>query len=128
MSSFLQSIILVSVGGAFGASFRYVLYIVIHLYLPKTFPYGILFVNITGCFLISLVHFASDNAKMAEIFRLFLATGVLGGFTTYSTFNYDMLMAFSKGHFLSATLNLVSTLIGCLIGGFLGLELSKKLF
>jgi CrcB protein len=85
-------------------------------------------VNVVGSFLVGLLmHVALETTLVPPGVRIFLATGVLGGLTTYSTFNYETLVFASEGAWHLAAINLVATLLGCLFAGVLGI-LGGRLF
>jgi protein CrcB len=66
--------------------------------LSADFPFGTLFVNLVGCFFIGFVHsFATLTVRLSPDVRLFLTTGLMGGLTTYSSFNYETLAMFDQG-------------------------------
>jgi len=117
---------LVCLGGALGSGARYLCGIAAVRLLGLGFPWGTLFVNLAGSFLISLVIALSAAAPGAPAMispslRLFLTTGVMGGFTTYSAYNYEVLRLYEDGTFGRAGAYLVATLAGCLCFGALGL-------
>ena len=87
----LQNFILVGFGGLIGSVGRYFCSIVIsRLYPTVTFPYGTLFVNVLGCFFIGFLGGVGANKQLfAEAGRIFLFTGILGGFTTFSAFGLE---------------------------------------
>lgn len=90
--------------------------------LGTGFPYGTLAVNVIGSFLLGVIMQVGMNTSLlSPTLRLTLATGVMGGFTTYSTFNYETLTYLQEGGWLLAGLNLSVTLVACLFFGFLGL-------
>lgn len=92
------------------------------------FPYGTVTVNLLGSFLIAVIlQVGAGPAALSSDLRLALTTGVLGGFTTYSTFNAESLALFERGAVLLGLLNLTVTVVGCLIAGALGLWLGRML-
>jgi CrcB protein len=86
-----------------------------------TFPHGTLLVNIIGCFAIALVMQVSSAAGWPATIRLVLTTGFLGGFTTYSAFNQETLRLVDQGAGGLALLNVLATVGGGLLGGWLGM-------
>ena len=76
---------------------------------------------------VTFMHVGLTTAMMAPTVRLVLATGVMGGFTTYSTFNYETLEYLREGAFGIAALNVAVTLVVCLAAGALGLALARWL-
>ena len=92
------------------------------------FPYATLMVNLLGSFLISAVMGVALASSLIPVnFRIFLTTGILGGFTTYSAFNYETLAAFQERLWWVGGLNLVATVLGCLVAGLLGMLAAKLL-
>jgi len=105
----------VGAGGFLGASLRYALGGFVHRMLPQaTFPWGTLTVNITGCFAIGvLAGLAETRHMMGPQLRLFLLVGLLGGFTTFSTFGNETYMLLRNGESQKA---LASVLISVFCG------------
>lgn len=86
------------------------------------FPYGTISINILGSFLISVIMAMSLSASViSPDLRLALTTGVMGGFTTYSSFNYATVSFLQQGAILLGVLNIVVTVPLCLFAGYLGL-------
>lgn len=85
------------------------------------FPYGTLAVNAIGSFALGvLMQTALTTQLLPPTLRLTLTTGVLGGFTTYSTFNYETLQFFQEGTVLMGLVNILATVLLCLAAGALG--------
>jgi len=83
---------LISLGGALGTAARYLLSVGLLRALGPAFPYGTLAVNVIGSFLLGVIMQAGgDTSPLSPTTRLVLGTGVMGGFTTYSAFNYETL-------------------------------------
>lgn len=124
MSRFL----FICLGGAVGTGARYLVTGWAMSWLGASFPYGTLVVNILGSFLIGIIMPVglSTDILSAEA-RIFLTTGVLGGFTTYSSFNYETIGYFQEGDFFRAIFNLLLMSASCLSAGFAGVFLSRKL-
>jgi fluoride exporter len=120
--------ILICLGGAVGTGARYLIAIGAPRLLGTSLPYGTLIVNVAGSFLLgAIMHIGLTTALMAPGLRLVLATGVMGGFTTYSTFNYETLEYLREGAFAIAALNVAVTVLLCLLAGALGLALARWL-
>jgi CrcB protein len=82
------------------------------------FPFGTLAINAVGSFLLVLILYLSTQAKMISAdTRVILGTGVMGGFTTYSTFNYEVLRFLQEGAYGAAAMYLLGTVGGCLAAG-----------
>ncbi len=113
---------LVCAGGAIGSGARYLVATWAAAAFGTEFPRGTLIVNLVGSFLIAGIFEVSlSSAAISATMRLFLTTGVMGGFTTYSSFNYETLRLFEDGTLGPALLNLALTVVGCLAAGTLGL-------
>jgi len=124
----MQRFLLVCLGGAIGSGLRYLVAIWAGHRLGTTFPYGTLFVNLAGCFLITLImHVALNTAGFSPNLRLLLTTGVMGGLTTYSTFNYETTRLLEDGAMRTAFVNLGVTVLGCFAAGLLGLVVARRL-
>jgi CrcB protein len=94
--------------------------------LGADFPRGTLIVNATGSFVLALL-FALPGTKLGPDLRLFLGAGVMGGYTTYSSFNTETLALFEQGAHGVAVANLALTVVGCLVAGLAGLALGRVL-
>jgi CrcB protein len=86
----MQTLLWVGVGGAIGSMGRFLCHRVIMQWIPHAFPFGTFAVNIIGCFLIGLIFSWNERGEgLAENTRLFLMTGICGGFTTFSAFTLE---------------------------------------
>lgn len=117
--------LLVCLGGAFGSGARYLVSTWVANALGSEFPKGTLAVNVTGSFLLSLVMVAALSGVASPNARLFLGTGVLGGYTTYSSFNHETLALVEQGSLGLAAANVALTVVGCLAAGLAGLALGR---
>jgi CrcB protein len=125
----MRRLALVILGGGFGSGARYLVGGWAARALGSAFPYGTIGINALGSFLITVVMYLSLTANLVgPDLRLLLATGVMGGFTTYSTFNYESLALFQQGAWLMGALNILATVFVCLAAGGLGLMLSRWAF
>ncbi len=119
-------LLLICLGGALGTAARYGMQSASARWLGD-FPFGTLGVNLLGSFAISFVFIFSLNGQLSDTARLALGTGILGGFTTYSSFNLETLRLLDAGAFDKAFIYLSVTLIGCLLCGFAGLLLARMI-
>ena len=119
---------LISLGGALGTVARYLLSVWLLRTLGPAFPYGTLAVNVIGSFLLGVIMQAGlDTTILSPAARVVLGTGVMGGFTTYSTFNYETLQYLQEGAWAMASLNVATTLLVCLAAGALGVAVARGL-
>jgi CrcB protein len=117
----------ICLAGAVGTGARYLVAIWTAKRLGTGFPYGTFIVNVTGCFMIAgLMHLATVNAWPATV-RAALTIGFLGGFTTYSSFNYETARLLEEGAIATALLNVVLTVCAGFTAGWLGLLLARQL-
>lgn len=113
--------------GALGSGARYLVGLWAFERLGAGFPYGTLIVNVTGSFALGFVaNYAATSAWSPEL-RGAVVVGLLGGFTTYSSFNQETLAMLTHGSAGAAVLNIAITLAGCLAAGFLGLVVARQL-
>jgi fluoride exporter len=120
-------LLLVCVGGALGSGARYLVSTWAARALGADFPRGTLIVNVAGSFLLALLMgLAGTREGISPEARLFLGAGVLGGFTTYSSFNYETLALLERGP-AHALANVALTLLGCLGAGLMGLLAARAL-
>jgi len=92
------------------------------------FPIGTVVVNLTGSFVVGSFMALADNwAGLHPNWRLFVAVGFLGAYTTFSAFEYETFKLFEAGHFLSATMNVLLSVIMGFIAVALGVVITRKL-
>jgi CrcB protein len=122
----MMRFLFVCLGGAAGTGARYLLGGWIQRALGVSFPFGTIAINAAGSFLISiLMYLGLEKQALPADLRVVLTTGVLGGFTTYSSFNYETLRLFQDGALMLAVLNLAATVVACLAAGGMGLVLAR---
>jgi CrcB protein len=121
--------LLICLGGAIGTGARYLTSLWALAAFGAAFPFGTLIVNALGSFLIAFIveTVGTTNAISVDL-RLMLTTGVMGGFTTYSAFNYDTTNYFRDGAWGLGMVNAGATFFGCLAAGLAGLALARLLF
>jgi len=109
----MKIILAIGAGSFIGGISRYLLSVFIQNKVNSGFPFGTFTVNITGCFLIGLLYGISERGSVNTNLRLFLATGILGGFTTFSAFSMETVNMIKAGHLSTAfTYTLLSVLLG----------------
>jgi CrcB protein len=119
---------LICLGGAFGTGARYLLGGAVTRWAGPDFPYGTLLINVLGSLLIGVVQqVALSTLLIPETLRLVLAVGVMGGFTTYSSFSYETIRLLEAGSWMAATLYVVLTTALCLACCVAGLSLGRVL-
>ena len=121
-----RAVVAVAAGAAIGGALRYV---VGQLFLQRFgpgFPYGTLFINVSGSFLIGIVaQLALTRAfGITPLVRLLLATGILGGYTTFSTFSLDALTLLESGAMPALVYSVASVVLG-FGGAALGVVLAR---
>jgi CrcB protein len=121
--------LLICLAGALGTGTRYLVSLAAAKWLPASFPYGTLAVNVVGCFLIAAVMQAALlSSAVSPTLRLVLTTGFMGGLTTYSAFNYETTKLWQDGSQLSAIAYLGITVVACLVAGLLGSAAAARAF
>jgi CrcB protein len=124
----MKRLLLVSLAGAFGTGARYLLGGLITTAVGPGFPWGTLTINATGSFLMAgVMYLGLDVGVLSHELRTVLAVGVLGGFTTYSSFNHETLALLQRGAWGHALGYASATLLGCLLAGALGLAFARGL-
>lgn len=121
-------LLIVGVGGFLGSIARYLVALVFAKTLISPFPLGTFIVNVFGCFLIGLFYGLSENyGWFTPQWRLFLATGFCGGFTTFSSFAYENLQLLQKEEYWTFGAYSVLSFVLGLLGAFAGVFLIKTL-
>jgi CrcB protein len=120
----IKTLLLVGTGGFLGSVSRYLASRFMQDHIPSAFPFGTFFVNVAGCFLIGLIYGLSEkSALFTSGWKMFLAVGFCGGFTTFSTFANENLALLRDGEYyyfflytiLSVILGIAATFLGILI-------------
>jgi fluoride exporter len=113
--------LLVGVGGFLGAVARYLLGGLVYRYLPATFPYATVIINVTGCFGIGLLAaLVEERQLLGPAVRLFWMIGFLGGYTTFSTFGYESMALMREGSHGAALLNVCGQVVLGLLAVWVG--------
>lgn len=127
MAKILLPLVYVGLGGLLGAVFRYLTTLATQGF-SMTFPFGTLISNLLGCFVIGVIAtLAFGSTLLSTEARLFLATGVCGGYTTLSSLVYELARFVDDGEFLHASVYFAATFAGAVIAFYLGTFLTALL-
>lgn len=123
----MERLLLIGLGGALGTLARHGVTLWCAQLFGTAFPYGTLAINFIGSFLLGVVmQLSLSSDVLSPTLRLALGTGVLGGFTTYSTFSYDTFKLLQGGAWLAGIANAALTLMGCLLATLLGVLVVQR--
>jgi fluoride exporter len=103
----LERTLAVGAGGFMGASLRYLVGGLVHRWLGSSFPYGTFLVNVSGCFAIGVLAALVEERMLGPTARLFWMVGVLGGYTTFSSFGYETISLLREGSDAAAWANVL---------------------
>jgi fluoride exporter len=126
----MNQILAIAIGGATGALLRFFVSSGVYTWLGRGFPYGTLSVNVLGSFLIGLLTEALVLQRVAITveYRSAILIGLLGSFTTFSTFSLETLYLIEQGNWLKAGLNVLGSVFACLFAVWVGLLSGRTLF
>jgi fluoride exporter len=126
MNAALTPWLVVFVGGGLGSMLRHGVNLGAARIAGLGFPFGTLVANITGCFVMGLsAGYFAFRGEASQTWRLFLMTGVLGGYTTFSAFSLDALLLYERGQTGLAALYVVSSVALALAGVVVGMALTR---
>jgi CrcB protein len=124
----LSQILFIAVGGAIGAVLRYLGSTAVYAWLGRGFPYGTLFVNVLGSLIMGvLAILLIERISTGPELRALLLIGLLGSFTTFSTFSIETLNLIEQGGLIKAGLNILLSVILCLAAAWVGTLLGRQL-
>jgi CrcB protein len=121
----MRLILLVGTGGFIGSVCRYLLSQFIQGKFLSAFPFGTLGVNLLGCFAIGAIFALSDRGSMNGEWRLFLATGICGGFTTFSAFSNETVALMRGGQLTYALMYVLASVVAGVLATFLAIAIIK---
>ena len=125
--SLLQGLV-IACGGAIGALLRYMTSQFIYHRVGQEFPYGTLGVNIIGSLLMGFLYILLiERFALSSEWRSFLLIGLLGAFTTFSTFSIETLNLIFSGELVKAALNIVLSVLLCIIAAWIGIVIGRQL-
>ncbi|MHB8381760.1 MAG: fluoride efflux transporter CrcB [Candidatus Binataceae bacterium] len=120
----MLGVILVAIGGAIGSAARYIVGGWFASRFGAAFPYGTFVINVTGSFIIGLfLAFADSRATLSPYWRLFFAVGFVGGYTTFSTFEYESMRLFQSGEMLAGAAYMLGSVVTGAVGVLAGIAL-----
>jgi len=120
--------LLVFIGGGLGSALRHTINIVSMRWLGTSFPYHTFIINITGSTVMGLIAgYLAFKGEASQPWRMFLMTGILGGYTTFSAFSLDAGLLYERGEIGLALLYVVGSVVLSIAGLFAGLALVRSL-
>ena len=121
-------LILVAVGGAVGAALRHLVNLAALRLVGPGFPWGTMAINVAGSLAMGVfIELLARRFNASNELRLFIATGILGGFTTFSAFSLDFAVLWERGAALPALVYAIISVSGSILALFLGLWLARSL-
>ncbi len=120
-------LVAIAAGGAFGAVLRFWVSTGIYTLLGREFPYGTLAVNMLGSLLMGFLYIFMLERFVSIEWRAFLLVGLLGAFTTFSTFSLETLNLIEGGELFKALLNIFISIFLCLFATWVGMQLARQL-
>ena len=124
----MKMILFIACGGALGAVMRYGASLGVYSLLGRGFPYGTMFVNVTGSLLIGLLSIVLlDRFNIGPEWRAAILVGLLGSFTTFSTFSIETLNLLEQGDMARAFANMFLSVVVCLAAVWIGVSLGRQL-
>jgi fluoride exporter len=116
----------VALGGAIGSACRCLLDGAVYRVMPATFPYGTFVVNVIGCLVFGVLIGAAENRlAVGTLARSFVLIGILGGFTTFSSFTFETLGLARTGDWWAALINAVGQVVAGLVAMWAGIVLTR---
>jgi CrcB protein len=120
--------LLVFIGGGIGSTLRHTINVVCARCLGTAFPYHTFIINITGSIVMGLIAgYLAFKGEAAQPWRLFLMTGILGGYTTFSAYSLDAALLYERGEIGLALFYVVGSVVFSILGLFAGLALVRHL-
>ncbi len=124
----MKTLVFIALGGAVGAVLRYLASNGVYAMLGRGFPYGTLFVNVLGSLLIGVLSIVMlERMDLSPEWRAAMLVGVLGSFTTFSTFSLETLNLMQQGQIMTASLNMVLSVAVCMVAVWFGVVLGRQL-
>jgi len=123
-----KDLLIISLGAIVGANARYLISRYAAKILGPVFPYGTLFINVTGSMIVGLfVVWTSERVFIDPRWRLLIAVGFCGAFTTFSSYAFETMAYFEQGQWLLMATNILTNNILCLLAALAGMVLARVL-
>lgn len=120
----MAGVLWVALGGAIGSAARFLVGGWFAARFGADFPYGTFFINVTGSFIIGLfLAFAQERLYVSPYLRMFFAVGIVGGYTTFSTFEFETIRLLQNGEFLRGAFYSVGSVVIGAVAAFAGIAL-----
>jgi CrcB protein len=120
--------LLVFIGGGVGSTLRHIINVISARFLGTAFPYHTFIINITGSTVMGLIAgYLAFKGEASQPWRLFLMTGVLGGYTTFSAFSLEAALLYERGEIGLALVYVLGSVVLSIAGLFAGLALMRHL-
>jgi CrcB protein len=120
--------LLVFIGGGLGSTLRHIINMITPRVLGTGFPYHTFIINITGSIVMGLIAgYLAFKGEASQPWRLFLMTGILGGYTTFSAFSLDAALLYERGAIGLALFYVLGSVLFSILGLFAGLALVRHL-
>ena len=124
----LNQTLAIAAGGAIGAVLRFWMSNGIYALLGRGFPYGTLAVNVLGSFLMGFLYIVMlERLSLGAEWRGFVLVGLLGAFTTFSTFSIETLTLLEQANYGKAVVNMVLSVVSCVAAAFIGMIIARQL-
>lgn len=124
----MQNIVLISLGAIVGANLRYFIAQVAAKFIPSSFPYGTLAINLSASFILGFfLTWTGERVLVDPRWRLLIAVGFCGGYSTYSSYAYETLALFEKGQWALTASNILGMNVLCFVAVALGAALARSL-
>ena len=122
----LLNLLLIAIGGALGSTARYLFSLLVQRASGTLFPIGTFAVNCVGCLVFGAIAGAAEQrVQIAPELRLFLLVGILGGFTTFSSYAFESFVLLRDGQFAAASVNIVGQVVAGLAGMWIGFAIGR---
>ncbi|MBT1513578.1 fluoride efflux transporter CrcB [Bradyrhizobium sp. SRL28] len=122
-----MSYLLVFIGGGLGSTLRHLINVICARCPGTGFPWGTFIINITGSTVMGLIAgYLAFKGEASQPWRLFLMTGILGGYTTFSAYSLDAALLYERGELTSAALYVIGSVVLSIAGLFAGLALVRQ--